>query len=731
MHLNNLFAIYRYQSIRYLLAVFFLLPVSSAEAKEVNIPVQINYHYLQQALIKQLYTDADQSKEIWNDGGGCSRIVLTDPRIDSVNGLLRISNQAFINISLPVGTECTPVYKRAGIVETYHRPLIEKNGFALRFDVVDMKVYNLDKTPLAEGRALELLNQFVNPQLSAMRIDLEPMVADIKQFLPEVIPTENTKTLQRILDSLSFRTIAVEQVYLDIVMGLTVDDIPPVKRFEPPLTQSELERWEQGSQQWDAFLTYTIKQIAAHSKSVTVRETLLDLLIETRYDILALLSGPVDHASDPVKALVISVWERLVPVLRMVSHELEGDLPLHYLTFIVAGDILQTLDSLGPGAGLEISLDGLRRMARMLAPDDEYDPLEYNHDVDPLLRKLLGAPLSQRTGNIEFPSKASWFIKSAHASTNNAALRHKLNSWAPSRNDINEYLPLIHQLLIQTASDTQKSKKLDPSYQKLFYDMLLATAWQESCWRQYIKSGDGIKTIMSVSGDIGIMQVNRKVWRGLYDAKQLERDIVYNATAGSEILLYYLVDHALKKELGKSGSGDNLARASYGAYNGGPRHLTRYRKPGISAELRKIDESFWSKYKTIKNGDIMSVASCYGETSGAVKFNNQLKKKHRATNIPAPASKPFGRPTKLLQPNSQNFTIQLMSSKHETQVIKFMQQNKLEAKAEYFKYRHNNETWYRLIYGSYVTRKEAQAEVQSLKKRLNLLDDPWVRQISR
>ncbi len=647
--LKNLFVICRYQSIRYLLAVLFLLPVPFAEAKEVNIPVQIDYHYLQQALIKQLYTDPVRSKEIWNDGSGCSRIVLSDPRIDSMNGLLRITNQTFINISLPVGAKCTPVYKRAGIVETYHQPLIEEDRFALRFDVVDMKVYNLDTTPLAQGRALELLNQFVNPQLSAMRIDLEPMIADIKQFLPEILPTENTEALQKILDSLSFRTIAAEQVYLDVVLGFTVDDIPHVERFEPPLTQLELDRWEQASQQWDAFLTYTIKQITAHSKSTAVRETLLDLLIETRYDILTLLSGTVDHASDPVKALVISVWERLVPVLRMVSHELEGDLPLHYLTFIVAGDILKVLDNLSSGVGLEISLDGLRRMARMLAPEDKYDSLEYNQDIDPLLRKLLGASLSQQSGNVVSPTKVSWFIKSAHASTNNAALRRKLNNWAPSRNDINEYLPLAHQLLIQTAVDTQKSRKLKPSYQKLFHDMLLATAWQESCWRQFIKTGNGIKTIMSASGGVGIMQVNRKVWRGFYDAKQLEKDIAYNATAGSEILLHYFKDHAIKKELGKSSGGDNLVRASYGAYNGGPRHLTRYRKSDISVELRKIDESFLSKYQKIKDGDIMSVASCYGETSDTVKFNNQLKEKHGATNIPTPASKPSGRPTNLLQ----------------------------------------------------------------------------------
>ncbi len=723
------FAIYRYRWGRLLLAVFCLLPVPYAAARDVSIPVQIDYQYLQQALIKQIYTGPELSREVWNDATGCGSIVLSDPRIDSQNGLLRITNTTLINISLPMGTGCVPVFRQTGIVETYHQPQIEKNRAVLRFDVVDMKVYNQDKTPLVQGRALELLKQFAGPQLAAMRIDLEPALAEIKQFLPEVMPEENAESLRKVLDSLAFQSIAAEQATLDVMLGLTVDDKPRIEHPEPPLTPAELDRWEQHWQQWDAFITYTIKQLSAHSKSDEVRETLLELLIETRYDILTLLSGPVDQASDPVRDMFVNVWSRLAPVLREVSHELKGDLFLHYTTFIVAGDILQVLDHLGPGVGLEISVDGMRRMARMLAPDDSRDPLEYNLDIDPLLRKLFDTSLSPPVDDPLPPDKLSWLVKSAYASTGNASLRRKLSNWVPAREEIGEYLPLVHQLLTQTAAETQKSKKLDSSYKKLFHDMLLATAWQESCWRQFIKSGGDIKPIMSVSGSVGIMQVNRKVWRGFYDVKQLEKDIAYNATAGSEILLHYFRDYALKKEAGKKGGVDNLARATYGAYNGGPRHLTRYRESGTRADLRKIDESFWSKYQKIKSGDIQAVAGCYGETRGAARPNNRPAEKKQAAGTPAPPSRPSGKSARLLQSNPQHFTIQLMSSRNETQLVKFMQENKLEGKAEYYIYRHNNETWYGLIYGSYITRKAAEDEARSLQKRLKL-PSLWVRQIA-
>ncbi|HBZ68568.1 MAG TPA: lytic transglycosylase domain-containing protein, partial [Deltaproteobacteria bacterium] len=99
------------------------------------------------------------------------------------------------------------------------------------------------------------------------------------------------------------------------------------------------------------------------------------------------------------------------------------------------------------------------------------------------------------------------------------------------------------------------------------------------------------------------MQVNEHVWRGFYDLRGLRADVGYNSRAGSEILLHYLTDYAIEQgEDAKTGREDNLARATYAAYNGGPGQLRRYRQKTTRRSLRKIDEAFWRRYQAVERG---------------------------------------------------------------------------------------------------------------------------------
>jgi len=66
-----------------------------------------------------------------------------------------------------------------------------------------------------------------------------------------------------------------------------------------------------------------------------------------------------------------------------------------------------------------------------------------------------------------------------------------------------------------------------------------------------------------------------------------------------------------KAEHRYAGGTDNLARAAYAAYNGGPSHLSRYRIETTRPTLQQIDDLFWQKYSAVKEGRVREVASCY------------------------------------------------------------------------------------------------------------------------
>jgi soluble lytic murein transglycosylase-like protein len=194
-----------------------------------------------------------------------------------------------------------------------------------------------------------------------------------------------------------------------------------------------------------------------------------------------------------------------------------------------------------------------------------------------------------------------------------AAIARKLNSWAPTRADIAEYAPLARRLLDAVTEWLLARHEIDPAHVAVFRALVPATAWKESCWRQYVKKGGKLVALTSPAGAVGIMQVNVSVWRGFYDPGGLRRDIAYNARAGGEILSRYWSEYAVPRgEAAKGGGIDALARATYAAYNGGPGALRRYRDAKASKREHAVDRDFFAMYQRMKAGDALAVTDCYG-----------------------------------------------------------------------------------------------------------------------
>jgi hypothetical protein len=146
--------------------------------------------------------------------------------------------------------------------------------------------------------------------------------------------------------------------------------------------------------------------------------------------------------------------------------------------------------------------------------------------------------------------------------------------------------------------------------------MVMAVAWQESCFRQFEKdSDDRISCLRSYNNtSVGIMQINERVWNGMYDAKRLQWDISYNAKAGCEILDTYFYRYALrylkKVENGENWDQDQLAGSIYAMYNGGPGQFFKFSIRYKNNRFYKSDTLFKNKFEWVKVRDWDKLKIC-------------------------------------------------------------------------------------------------------------------------
>jgi hypothetical protein len=471
--------------------------------------------------------------------------------------------------------------------------------------------------------------------------------------------------------------------------------VAPAGAPAPPataLSDAELERWQARWQQMDALLVLAVKHYAGATHLQALREALLEVLIESRYRLEDMLEATAAGAADPVRAWFLDSWRALAPVLRRIALEQPGEEPLLLFSALAAADALTALDELGPSIGLDISTDGLRRLARLLGGEDGDALLRYSGELDPVLESLF-------RDTLRAPATTGWRLDLWPFPRAIAAPADRLDRWAPQRDELAEYLPEIATLLQTSVGEALAGRELAPAYARLFHDVVLATAWQESCWRHYVISDDRkLVPLRSGTGDVGLMQINERVWRGFYDQQRLRWDIRYNGSAGAEVLLDYLLRYALRKgEHQQPGGVDNLARATYAAYNGGPSRLTRYRDPSASAYGKKVDKAFWEKYREVAAGNELAVSRCLGgELSGRATARNDSGAHSRRP--PSADGNAAGRFTLQLGAFSTRAAAQRFIDKHGLAKQAWLQQRKKDG-AEHTL----------VLYGRYATRQAAEA----------------------
>jgi hypothetical protein len=595
---------------RFLTLCWLVLSASGAAAGRLEIPLRIPLDPVRQAISTQLAASSARPNVIYREGP-CRYLNLETPQLDAFDGQLRFVSPGAAALGVELFGNCQNGAVWRGTMQLTLVPWLDAAG-RLRLRIVDSRLTNAAgaRAPAA-GFIWDLSKRYLHPRLERFSYDIGASRALLQEIMRSAAPPAHSAELEVALTQLEVLEPRVETSHIVVPIAIDLPDAwltapPPAAAPSAPLTEAELEALDQALQPWDAFLAYSIKQIALDNEDSVLRKRLFTLLLESRYQLSAILSGDATTAGDPVRTLFLDAWSELRSILA----------DARYALFLDAGDALMALDRAAPGLGMTLSVDGLRQLARSLRPGATDDPLTYDWAVDPQLGRLFDVediPKPEPS-----PPGRSWldlFITSAHAA---AATTEKpaLDRWVPTRTELAAYETRVGDLLRKTSALELRRANLAAPYDQIYHHLMPATALIESCWRQYELRAGKVSYLRSAAGSVGIMQINQRVWRGFYDVERLRWDTAYNTRAGAQILMRYIKDYAIPYAE-RTGDLNHVPRAAYAVYNAGPRAVGRFNKVPRHPREERVDERLWTLYEGIASGGRADLRSCGVNTAAA------------------------------------------------------------------------------------------------------------------
>ena len=604
--------------------LFVLYSSNALSAGEVEIPLLAETAHLQTAISRVLDFDENGQSTISNDP--CNRVELSDMVVVTDGDQLSVGMALTATTGGYVLGACRGPKPWQGRLALKLTPQVMASGQAIEFVPDSIELSRPDSTPGILTKPAQIIaDALVLPRMRRVQIDLAGPLNGLDGLIVQMLGQGSAQGgEQSLIQRTHITRLQTEETGIRAWLAFQVRaPEPDLRAPEPILDDSELAEWQTLEDELDGFLTTIISALAYSTESRILRLELLAVLLDARHAIAEALTVD-DPEYDPVRELFLATWDRLRPLMneleRLKTPGLEADFKL--ATFIAGGDALRALDALGPEYGFEITRDGLRRLARLLLAESApptFTPLPL--EVDPEFRDLFGLDTSNEAeftteelaGQISggFSWLGSWLFPAAHADS--IPPEEALKGLVPQRDNLDAYLELVASLLEkQTNAWLAENDRLPDTMAERLDPLVRATAWKESCWRHLVSSHDGPQVLRSAGGAVGMMQINGRVWRNVYDLERLVDEVDYNVNAGIEILTHYLVDYAIRKgEHEQPGGDDNLIKATYAAYNGGPGHLARYRREDTAISLKAIDNAFWNHYTTIKAEQWPDISSCY------------------------------------------------------------------------------------------------------------------------
>ena len=602
----------------------------------IDVPMTVEYDLMNALAADAVFPGTEKQLPLVGKKDGCQVVMVSDPRFREADGSLFIDLRVHVRYGFPAVPRCLFPVSFDGYLTVRQQPVLDPETWQLRFITVSSHLETRSRRP---ARLADFIWQRVQKRLPGLLapivIDLGVPQKELGMFLKAVLPKDKPEEVLSVIQSLRPGPIGIRKTHLTILQQMDIPETiyhkagpapPPV--FSRKQKRAFIAAWET----WDAFLVQMITALAPRSLDQDEQDILLDLLLRLRHAFSRELDNPDPDGETFVRNQFILSWKRMAPVFRKHLKGTKTASILGYLAFFSAADTLTALDRLGPLLGLDISRQGLHRLATLLA-EDRMPSLTYDPDISPALMKALGiektadheAGLESRLKQARYLLYRMGSVSEARADTP-ANDMDSLREWTFQDDTAARFLQKTTSLVTSQAEKRLQETRIPKARHAMYRRVTLTTAWQESCFRQFVLKNDDITYLRSSNQtSVGIMQINERVWRGMYDLQKLRWEIDYNAMTGCEILERYFNRYAMpwiNRQPDRDWDDDFLAGMLYALYCGGPGHLEKYVHRRTRAGSSYLsDRLFLEKWEWVKKGALEQAGRCL--TGRSISFQHE------------------------------------------------------------------------------------------------------------
>ncbi|MDD5277775.1 MAG: hypothetical protein PHR16_17075, partial [Methylovulum sp.] len=287
-----------------------LLLTETAVADAFNLPLQLDYGLIKKVVVSQLYKGAGQSAELWHDKHDCSHLTLSDLQISGQGGQIRLLNNVNAQFGTQFGGQCITILQWGGLLETLQKPTLNADHTILSLPVTKAVAYDQQGRQLNIGKLQELIKQVVEPKLSEINIDLNKSRGDIERTLIKYVPKSSADDLKTTLASLKFNSAEASDDHVSVKLAFDAAAKVSAPQSAAVLTAAEQQQSQYLWREWDGFLTKAIEQASQDTQSAELRDTLTQILLESRTAFQAGLNNPNANGTDPQRVFFTDTWER-------------------------------------------------------------------------------------------------------------------------------------------------------------------------------------------------------------------------------------------------------------------------------------------------------------------------------------------------------------------------------------------------------------------------------------